>query len=263
MNIVHICKSRKRTSWSKGRGHPPFSSPPSSPEERIEKKTGPPSEGEEQTQIPIFRLPRKRFFPQYFVVGQPKKHFSELQFEQFPTPATFRVGRRVSTQKCVSGSNYPSESMRWITEVEMATSVDDLKRSILEICSLTSRRLMRRSLPPWRRSSQIRTSRKRSIWHSRRLKKMTDSFTDSFHDLWTFPGNRRSCGCSRLLWSLQYIFTWRTTFKDFDTRWTIVWKACIRCAYVGLSTQNCFGIRRTRNWTSSLTPELPDEEMIG
>ena len=49
-----------------------------------------------------------------------------------------------------SGSNHPSEAMRWSKEVEMGTSVDDLKtsRSIFGRLFRTSRRLMRRPLLP-------------------------------------------------------------------------------------------------------------------
>ena len=60
---------------------------------------------------------------------QPKHHISELQFEKIPTIASFQCWRTSFKTEVCSGSNYPSEAMRWIEEVEMATSADDLKTS--------------------------------------------------------------------------------------------------------------------------------------
>ena len=54
---------------------------------------------------------------------------SDLHFDKFPTPATFaclRIGLKTEVSTC---SQFPTEAMHWIKEVEMVDSVDDLKSS--------------------------------------------------------------------------------------------------------------------------------------
>ena len=68
-------------------------------------------------------------YPQNFMFGQPKNHISELQFEKFPAPSTFQCWKTRFTTEVYSGTDWPSESTRWIWEVELPTSVDDLKTS--------------------------------------------------------------------------------------------------------------------------------------
>ena len=58
-----------------------------------------------------------------------KNHILDTQFERFPTPSTFQCWKTTSKTDVCYGSNYPSEAIRWINEVEMATSVDDVKTS--------------------------------------------------------------------------------------------------------------------------------------
>ena len=54
---------------------------------------------------------------------------SDLQFDKFPTPATFACWKiRFKTEVCTC-SQFPTEAMLWIKEVEMVDSVDDLKSS--------------------------------------------------------------------------------------------------------------------------------------
>ena len=79
--------------------------------------------------VPTVNLPSsaEEVYPQNFVVGQPKKHISDLQFEKFPTFATFKCWKTSFKTEVCSSSKYPSESMRWMKEVEMA-SVDDLDK---------------------------------------------------------------------------------------------------------------------------------------
>ena len=48
-------------------------------------------------------------------------------FDKFPTPATFACWKiRFKTEVCTC-SQFPTEAMQWIKEVEMVDSVDDLK----------------------------------------------------------------------------------------------------------------------------------------
>ena len=54
---------------------------------------------------------------------------SDLHFDKFPTPATFACWKiRFKTEVCTC-SQFPTEAMLWIKEVEMVDSVDDLMSS--------------------------------------------------------------------------------------------------------------------------------------
>ena len=54
---------------------------------------------------------------------------SDLHFDKFPTLATFPCWKiRFKTEVCTS-SQYPTEAVHWIKEVEMVDSVDDLMSS--------------------------------------------------------------------------------------------------------------------------------------
>ena len=64
-------------------------------------------------------------------MGQTNKRLqiSELHCDKFPAPQTFFVLEiRFKTEVCIC-SDFPTEAMLWIKEVEMANSVDDLKSS--------------------------------------------------------------------------------------------------------------------------------------
>ena len=49
-------------------------------------------------------------------------------FDKFPTPATFSCWKIFKTEVCTC-SQFPTEAMQWIKEVELADSVDDLRSS--------------------------------------------------------------------------------------------------------------------------------------
>ena len=60
---------------------------------------------------------------------QQRLQISDLHFEKFPTPATFACWKiRFKTEVC-TGSQFPTEAMQWIKEVEMVDSVDELRSS--------------------------------------------------------------------------------------------------------------------------------------
>ena len=57
---------------------------------------------------------------------QQRLQISDLHFDKFPTPATFSCWKiRFKTEVCTC-SQFPSEAMQWIEEVEMVDSVDDV-----------------------------------------------------------------------------------------------------------------------------------------
>ena len=60
---------------------------------------------------------------------QQRLQISDLHFDKFTTPATFACWKiRFKTEVCTC-SQFLTEAMQWIKEVEMADSVDDLRSS--------------------------------------------------------------------------------------------------------------------------------------
>ena len=60
---------------------------------------------------------------------QQRLQISDLHFDKFPTPATFACWKiRFKTEVCTC-SQFATEALQWIKEVEMVDSVDDLRSS--------------------------------------------------------------------------------------------------------------------------------------
>ena len=60
---------------------------------------------------------------------QQRLQISDLHFDKFPTPATFACWKiRFKTEVCTC-SQFPTEAMQWIREVELVDSVDELRTS--------------------------------------------------------------------------------------------------------------------------------------
>ena len=60
---------------------------------------------------------------------QQRLQISDLHFDKFPTPATFAYWKiRFKTEVCTC-SQFPTEAMQWIKEVELVDSVDELRSS--------------------------------------------------------------------------------------------------------------------------------------
>ena len=58
---------------------------------------------------------------------QQRLQISDLHFDKFPTPATFACWKiRFKTEVC---SQFPTEAMQWIKEVELVDSLDELRSS--------------------------------------------------------------------------------------------------------------------------------------
>ena len=76
-------------------------------------------------------------FSNNYGADQQRLQISDLHFEKFSTPATFACWKvRFKTEICTC-SQFPTEAMLWIKEVEMVESVDDLKSS----CSIRGIRM--------------------------------------------------------------------------------------------------------------------------
>ena len=67
--------------------------------------------------------------PQNSMVGQQRQQISELQFEKFSTHSTFSCWKIRFKNQVTTCSDFPSEAMLWIKEVEIVDSVDEIKSS--------------------------------------------------------------------------------------------------------------------------------------
>ena len=73
--------------------------------------------------------PNEGRFSKDYEADQQRLQISDLHFDKFPTPATVACWKiRFKTEVCTC-SQFPTEAMLWIKEVEMVESVDDLKSS--------------------------------------------------------------------------------------------------------------------------------------
>ena len=74
-------------------------------------------------------VPSERRLSKNYGSDQQRLQISDLHFDKFPNPATFACWKiRFMTEVCIC-SQFPSEALLWIKEVEMVQSVDDLKSS--------------------------------------------------------------------------------------------------------------------------------------
>ena len=70
----------------------------------------------------------RRLFKELWA-DQQRLQSSDIHFDKFPAPATFACWKiRFKTEACTC-SQFPTEAMLWIKEVEMVDSVDDLMSS--------------------------------------------------------------------------------------------------------------------------------------
>ena len=73
--------------------------------------------------------PSEGSFSKNYGADQQRLQISDPHFDKFPTSATFACWKiRFKTEVCTC-SQFPTEAMLWIKEVEMVESVDDLKSS--------------------------------------------------------------------------------------------------------------------------------------
>ena len=68
-------------------------------------------------------------FSKNYGADQQRLQISDLHFDKFPSPATFAWWKiRFKTEVCTC-SQFPTEAMQWIKEVELVDSVDELRSS--------------------------------------------------------------------------------------------------------------------------------------
>ena len=74
-------------------------------------------------------IPCEGDFSKNYGADQQRLQISDLHFDKFPTPATFACWKiKFKTEVCTC-SQFPTEAMQWIKEVELVDSVDDLRSS--------------------------------------------------------------------------------------------------------------------------------------
>ena len=74
-------------------------------------------------------VPSDGDFSKNYGAGPQRLQISDPHFDKFPTPATFACWKmRLMTEVCTC-SQFPTEAMLWIKEVELVDSVDHLKPS--------------------------------------------------------------------------------------------------------------------------------------
>ena len=109
---------------------------------------------------------------------QQRLQISDLHFDKFLRPATFACRKiRFKTEVCTR-SQFPTEAMQWIKEVEMVDSVDDLRSSssIRGISMPNFEVLDARIASVLNKIIFILTSKEESVWRNKRPRSRTFSF---------------------------------------------------------------------------------------
>ena len=110
-------------------------------------------------------------YPQNCTVEQPRTQVSETHFDKFPDPWTLQCWKTTFTTEVCSCCNFHTEAIYiycgsrkciWATQCRKTSqSIGGHRFPNFEM-------LMRRLRPPWRRSSWTTTSRRESVWRSKR-----------------------------------------------------------------------------------------------
>ena len=87
-------------------------------------------------------------YPQNCMVEQPRNQVSKMHFDKFLNTFAFQCGKTSFKTEVCSCSNFPTEAMLWIKEVEIVESADDLKTWRSASIPEFLRCLMRRWRPP-------------------------------------------------------------------------------------------------------------------
>ena len=74
-------------------------------------------------------IPSEGDSSQNYGADQQRLEISDLHFDKFPTPSTFACWKIWFKTEVCTCSQFPTETMQWIKEVETVDSVDDLKSS--------------------------------------------------------------------------------------------------------------------------------------
>ena len=169
-----------------------------------------------------FDLGEGRFSNNY-VPDQQRLQISELHFDKFPTPTTFACWKmKFKTEVCTC-SQFPTEAMLWIKEVEMVESVDDLKSS----CSVRGIRMSDFEVLDAKIASALnrithntRFKKKVSL-EEMRPKRRTVSFVEGISLTWS-TSSSKSIGANDSVENYTDLFTIvlrHGDIQEFDSKW--------------------------------------------
>ena len=128
--------------------------------------------------------PKEGKFLKNYGADQQRLQISELHFDKFPSPTTFACWTiRFKTEVCTC-SQFPTEAMLWIKEVEMVESVDDLKSS----CSVRGIRM-----PDFEVLDAKIASALNRIIHNTRFKRMVSLEEQEAQKRGPFPSRKTDC----------------------------------------------------------------------
>ena len=152
------------------------------------RKSQTPVQGRGCQSGPIFSTSMRGDFQRIVLQTNNDCRFQILNFDQFTTSATFACWKiRFKTEVCIC-SQFPTEAMLWIKEVEMVESVDDLKssRSIRGIHGPDFEILDARIVSALNRIIQnTRFKRKVSLEEMKKLEKKAASSEEDISLIWS------------------------------------------------------------------------------
>ena len=154
---------------------------------------------------------------------QQRLQISDLHFDKSPTPATFACWKiRFKTEVCTC-SQFPTEAMQWIKEVELVDSVEETRStsSIEEFKCRILKYSMRRVLQRLTKSSIIPILKGESVWRNKKPKK-EDRFLRGrqiaclIYDLFRVTGTHDSVENYTDLFT---IVLRNDDIQEFDSKW--------------------------------------------
>ena len=138
--------------------------------------------------LPSFgRRPSPAEGPQNYTVVQQRLQISELHVDKFTTPSTFSCWKKKIKTQVSSCSDFLSEVVLWINEMEMVESMDDLKssRSIQGYIHFPNFEMLdARTASALNKTIQNANFRKKSVWRNGKLRKKIGSFAEDRSLTW-------------------------------------------------------------------------------
>ena len=161
-------------------------------------------------------------FPLNSMFGPQRQQISEPQFHKFPTPQSFLVWKIRLKNQVTTCSDFPSESMLWIKEVEIVETLKELK---------SSRSVCGKNFPDFEMLDAKIASALNSIIQNAQCKKMVSLEEQKAQkEDWFLRGRQiafmiydyfRVTGAHDTVLDYADLFsvTLHDTTQDFDTRW--------------------------------------------
>ena len=148
---------------------------------------------------------------------QQRLQISDLPFDKIPTPATFacwKINAFGAWHTYKRGSL--TEAMCWIKEVELVDSVDGLRALWEEFQCRILKCSMRGLLQHWTKSSTFPSSKRESVWRSKRPRSRTVSFAEDRSPTWSgsTSGSLEQTILSRIMPTCSQVFFDMMMFRN-------------------------------------------------